>query len=127
MQLQGKSVLLLLLLVLVAPLVGKRRPPAAVPPVIHAGLRYEVVPLYRALGNSGGYVRIVDIKRNRVVGGRFIYYTRYKQGLERYIQDIHITGLRLDASRRQLLITSSRGDRYRMELQTGRVFHCPGL
>ena len=96
----------------------KRTAPSRVEPVRLDGVRYERMGSGkgRGLGQNGGYVAAIDERSGEELWIQKIYDVQYVGDMEQDKQDVYITGLSLDPSRRALLVKNERGERFALDL-----------
>lgn len=96
----------------------KRRDPAEVEPVQHAGLRYEVPRLGIPFGyaQDGGFITARDAATGALVWSQRIYVVDYGDDIEDDKQEIFIKALTLADDGQALLLVDERGERYRVGL-----------
>lgn len=101
----------------------EREGPADVPPVLHGGVRYEVVHWGKArgLGQNGGLVAAVDAASGRELWLVQVYAIDYTVDKEPDRLDVFITAMTLDRDRRRLLLTDENGRRFGLDLATRKV------
>ena len=105
-------------------LYAKRSPPKEIPPVLHEGVRYQVIHFkYKNGHQNGGYVEAVTENDGKKKWGILLYLVEYDPHLERDVQDCFITSLRLDKKNSRLIATNEAGDLYYVDLTTQRVMH----
>lgn len=102
--------LLSLLALAVSPALAKRAAPPAVEPVAAEGIQYRVS------ADHPGCVEAIDVKTKQPLWFRQVYTIRYDANLERDVQDVHVSSLKLEGG--TLLITSERGGEYQLDLKT---------
>ena len=94
---------------------GKRAAPAKVEPVIHQGIRY-IVP------NDDGrraYIEAWDVRTNKKLWDLTIFTNRIDPKLEEDVQHVFIKTLNVRDG--TLIVTSERGEPYRVDLKTKAV------
>lgn len=101
----------------------KRTPPEAVKPVTHRGVRYEAVHWGKARGldQNGGYVAAIDERSGEELRLLRVYRVAYENDLEPDKQDVFITRLARRLGSDKLTVENERGERYRVDLETGDV------
>lgn len=101
----------------------ERTAPADVPPVLHKGVRYEVVHWGKArgLGQNGGLVAAVDAASGRELWVVRVYAIDYTVDKEPDRLDVFITSMKLDRDRRALVLTDENGRRFGLDLATRQV------
>ncbi len=103
----------------------RRAAPDPVDPVVHDGIRYEVVHFGRALGlkQNGGYLQKLDTESGEDLGFIRIYKVRYRwwRAMQKDKQDVFITNLMLDEARSRLLIDSEQDGHYAYDIESGEV------
>jgi hypothetical protein len=101
----------------------KRTPPAPVKPVTHKGVRYEAVHWGKARGldQNGGYLAAVDDRSGEELRLLRVYRVAYDDEMEPDKQDVFITRLTRRLGSNTLTVENERGERYRVDLQTGKV------
>ncbi len=112
---------LLLTLLAASTASAKRAAPAAVPPVVHEGVRYEA-PHWASespCGQTGGCVAAYDAQSGALRWHVTLYAEVQDPKLERDVQDVFIT--RLSISGGQLRATDERRRRWAVDLNTHRV------
>jgi hypothetical protein len=105
---------------------AKRVAPLPVQPVELNGMRYEaphfcvlVKPqLLSRNGDcpNGGIVQAIEIHSGQVLWTVRVYETQYDERLERDVQDVFITGLRIEGD--HLIVKNERGNIYKINLLT---------
>jgi hypothetical protein len=109
------------LLLVSEPAIAKRfAAPKDVAPVTAKGVVYRV-PHFGAFHDkhqNGGFVQAWDAKTKKLLWDRMVYRTIYERG-ETDVQDVFITKIRV--VRDKLLVTNEAGERFEMDLPTGRV------
>lgn len=110
-----KSVLLVVaMLVLLAPAAfAKRVEPVEVKPVVHDGIEY------RAPHEKMGVVEAWDKATGKMVWEKTVYTVEIDPNLEKDVQDVFITKLKIDNGR--LIVTNEHNDRYSIDLKTQEV------
>jgi len=95
---------------------AKRKAPKPVQPIVHNGIRYVAVHWGHRVGKrqNGGHVQAWDVKTNTCLWTRQAYTTRYKPGLERDVQDVFITSMKVVDGK--LVVTNERGKTFKMDL-----------
>jgi hypothetical protein len=103
-------------------LLVSRGRPAAVPPVIHEGVRYERLeqPVSEGLP-PGGYVVATKVDSGERLWITCLYRNRADPQIEADVQWTPITSMRLDATLKTLVIEDGKGRLYRVDLGDGRV------
>ncbi|MDG5469183.1 hypothetical protein P9J64_12720 [Deltaproteobacteria bacterium IMCC39524] len=118
-------VAILVVLVLALPLtsLAKRAAPLEVPTVTYKGVTYQVEHWGSAngTGQNGGYVEARDAGTNQKVWGLVVYTIEYRPELERDIQDVFITSLRVHEQRGVLLVENERDEAYEVDLVSLKV------
>jgi hypothetical protein len=101
----------------------KRTPPEPVTPVTHKGIRYEAVHWGKARGleQNGGYVAAVDASSGEELRLLRVYGVAYDDDREPDKQDVFITRLARRLGSNKLTVENERGERYRVDLETGDV------
>lgn len=101
----------------------ERTAPADVPPIVHKGMRYEVVHWGKArgLGQNGGLVAAVDAASGRELWVVRVYAIDYTVDKEPDRLDVFITSMKLDRDRRRLVLTDENGRRFGLDLATRKV------
>ncbi len=92
---------------------AKRAAPAKVPPVTAGQIEY------RAPRSQMGCVEAWDTKSNEMIWRRQIYVVKYTVGLERDVQDVFITTLKLKDN--TFIVTNERKSEYELDLDTLQV------
>ena len=92
----------------------KRTSPEPVEPVSLDGVRYEPIGSGKGggLGQNGGYVAAIDERSGEELWVRKIYDVTYNDEIEEDKQDVFITGLAIDRTKRALLVRNERGERF---------------
>ncbi len=102
---------------------AKRRGPAAVPPVVVGGVRYE--PLRQAkvhgFAQDGGVIVAVDEASGRTLWTAQLYTTAFDRAEERDVQEVYVQELALDAARHALRATDEQGRVWFLDLATRAV------
>ncbi|MBI3930380.1 MAG: hypothetical protein HY319_32895 [Armatimonadetes bacterium] len=98
-----------------------RGPPAEVPPLIHAGVRYIAPPWGFTAGRqqNGGYVEALDESTNTRLWELRVYTLDYDPGTEGDVQDVFISSLAMGDG--VLVVTDERGREYHVDLATRQV------
>lgn len=91
---------------------AKRKSPATVSPA--RGPEIE----YRAPHQMIGCIEAWDTAENRRIWFRQIYTVRYDPSLERDVQNIFISGLKLEAEHQRLSIENEKGGIFTLNLET---------
>lgn len=101
----------------------ERTAPADVPPIVHKGVRYEVVHWGKArgLGQNGGLVAAVDAASGRELWVVRVFAIDYTVDKEPDRLDVFITSMKLDRDRRRLVLTDENGRRFGLDLATRKV------
>jgi len=99
---------------------AKRMAPKPVQPVVHNGIRYVAVHWGHRAGKrqNGGHVQAWDVKTNTCLWTRQAYTIRYRPGLERDVQDVFITSMKVVGDK--LAVTDERGKTFTLELAEAR-------
>ncbi|MBP1474538.1 hypothetical protein J7I44_09500 [Frateuria sp. MAH-13] len=101
---------------------ASRGRPAFVPPVIHAGVRYEPVENPAAAGlPPGGYVVATGIGSGERLWISCVYQSHIDPHIEADVQWSFFKSMRLDAALNELLVESGKGHTYHVDLRDGRV------
>ena len=109
-------------LVLIASLsYAKRIAPSVVAPVVHQGVKYVAPHFGNGTGQNGGYIEARDEQTGKKIWGLVVYRTDYNDALERDVQDVLISTLRIDAKRNCLIVETDRKDLYYVDLSTRKV------
>jgi hypothetical protein len=101
---------------------ASRGRPAAVPPVIHEGVRYERLEQPAPEGlPPGGYVVATKVDSAERLWITCLYRSRTDPHIEADVQWTSIKSMRLDAALKTLVIEDGKGRLYRVDLSDGRV------
>lgn len=114
-----KLLIPLVIVSLVAVAHAKRSAPAPVAPVTVGGVEYRVV------ADHLGCVDARDVKTGQTIWFRQIYVVRFDPDLERDVQDVHISSLKVKDN--VLLVSSERGGEYQLDLKTLEVKTVKGV
>ena len=100
----------------------KRRGPKPVTPLVHNGVRYEVLRRARTRGftQSGGIIAALDEKSGDELWTLQIYQTIFNTE-ETDVQEVYITAIALDKDGQSLLITNERRQRFILNLQDHKI------
>lgn len=98
---------------------AKRGAPANVAPVASGDLEY------RAPHGQMGCVEAWDTKHNKLIWRRQIYVIKLQPDLERDVQDVYITSLKLEG--KSLLVKNERSSEYKLDLETLQVTVVKGM
>jgi len=100
---------------------AKREAPKDVPPVIVGGVRYTAPHWTRgkARQQQGGYLEARDVATGRQLWDLRIYEIKYDQDLERDVQDIFITSLKVVGGKLQ--VVNEKGDKFVVDLSRRKV------
>lgn len=100
---------------------GKRLAPKAAAPVVADGVRYTAPPFgaFRGRSQNGGYVDAEDVRSGKLIWSRMIYRVQYEPNLEKDVQDVFIT--RIKVKRGRLFVTTERAEEFEMDLRSGSV------
>ena len=90
----------------------KRTPPAKLKPVRGSGIEY------RAPQKMIGCVEAWNTAENQRIWFRQIYTVQYNPSLEGDVQDIFISGLKLEAEHQRLTIENEKGGIFTLNLET---------
>lgn len=101
----------------------KRAAPETVPPVVHAGVRYEVVHWGkgRGLPQNGGYLAAIDQKSDEELWLLKVYEVHYDGDMEDDKQDVFITSLTLSEDGKYLHVKDERDRRYTIDIKSRKV------
>lgn len=102
---------LLFLFVFITSVFAKRLGPPSVDDVIFDGVKYSAPNI------EIGYVEAKNINDNSLIWKKKVYDVNYQNNLEKDVQDIYITNLKIEDT--NLLVTNERGEVYRINLKTG--------
>jgi hypothetical protein len=109
---------LILALVMLAfgssPVLAKRAGPKDVRPVIADGIRYSAPPR-----DGGGYVEATDVRTGKLLWQLRVYDIKVDPNLERDVQDIFITSLKVVDGKLQVM--NEKGDKFVVDLEKRRV------
>jgi len=102
---------------------ASRSAPPIVPPVTHAGVRYEQLDDDRLPGidPDASYVVARDVASNAVLWTLQIYRTELIPGLETDVQAVYFKAMRLNADATQLLIDDENGRHFVVDLASRSV------
>jgi len=105
---------------------AKRRVPT-VKPLLHQGVRYEVLRRAREQGfaQSGGVLAAVEVASGKTLWTRQLYETSFDANEERDVQEVYVESLALDAKTGSLVATDERKRRWRVQLADGKVEPLP--
>ena len=97
---------------------ASRAAPPVVPPVTHAGIRYEQLDDERLLGidPDANYIVARDAGSNAVLWTLQIYRSEVVPGLETDVQAVYFKSMRLSADSAQLLIEDEIGRHFVVDL-----------
>lgn len=92
-------------------------PPKA---VTAGGVRYETVRNARMRGfdQAGGVVAAVNVKSKAELWTLKVYEIKFDPAEESDVQEVYITGLKVDSAGKQLTVTNERGETYRVDTAT---------
>jgi len=93
---------------------AKRAAPKDVPPVIAGGIKYTAPPR-----SGGGYVEALDVGSGKLLWELRVYEIQVDQDLERDVQDIFITSLKVAGGKLQ--IVNENGDKFVVDLSKRKV------
>ena len=93
---------------------AKRAAPKVVPPVIAGGIKYTAPPRY-----GGGYVEARDVGSGKLLWELRVYEIEVDQNLERDVQDIFITSLKVADGKLQ--VVNEKGDKFVVDLSKRKV------
>ncbi len=114
------KVLYLFLLLFSVVCFAKRVVPIEVAPISYETIEYSTVPWAYENGTNqnGGYVRAKSKITGKVIWEKQIYITKYRQNIERDVQDVFITSLKIIEKDNVLLVETESGERFRITLDT---------
>lgn len=106
---------------------AKRLAPKEVTPVEHDGIQYVVVHfgVFNNTGQNGGYIEARDKKTKKKIWGLQVYKTEYDKNLESDVQDVFITGLKIDKDRKILIVENEGGKVYHVDIMQRKVVPAP--
>jgi hypothetical protein len=93
---------------------AKRPAPKDVPPVIAGDIKYTAPPR-----NGGGYVEARDVRSGKLLWELRVYEIKVDQDLERDVQDIFITSLKVADGKLQ--VVNEKGDKFVVDLSKRKV------
>jgi hypothetical protein len=98
---------------------AKRKAPASVSVVEHAGVRYLVEPYTIEDGErkNAGVITAQDIKTGTEIWSITVYVVDRQPGLESDVQDVFINALSIDADKNLLIVKNERGHTYWVDLK----------
>ncbi|WP_372367101.1 hypothetical protein [Candidatus Uabimicrobium sp. HlEnr_7] len=88
-------------------------PPKPVVPIVHNGIEYS------APHNHMGCIYAKDVETKRVVWWKQVYVVKYNIHLERDVQYVFITSIKIDGI--HLIVTNSRNKTYKLNINTFEV------
>ena len=102
-----------------SPLNAKRKAPAKVSAVEHAGVRYRVEPWVIENGQrkKAGVIKAQDIKTGTEIWSITVYVVGQKSGLESDVRDVFINALSFDGDKNRLIVKNERGDTYWVDIK----------
>ncbi|HEX2864894.1 MAG TPA: hypothetical protein VHN99_10030 [Deinococcales bacterium] len=101
---------------------ASRGRPAAIPPIIHQGVRYERLENPGAAGvPPGGYVVATQVRSKERLWISCLYQSRIDPDIEPDVQWTPLKNLRLDVTAGELVVEDGKGRTYRVDLADGRV------
>lgn len=95
--------------------------PSNVEPITYKGLKYNVVHwgISKGLDQQGGYIEIIDVKKNKHLYYIKVYSYTYNEELEKDVQDIFIKSMkRVDDT---LIVIDEKNRKYQVDLKTRKV------
>ena len=97
---------------------AKRKAPASVQPVDHAGIRYAVDPWATENGAriKGGVVTARNLETNALIWTLTVYVVDQKPGLESDVQDVFVKSLSIDAAKNRLIIQNEKNHTYWLDI-----------
>lgn len=106
---------------------ASRAPPPVVPPVVHAGVRYEQLDDQRLAGidPDANYLVARDVVSNAVLWTLQIYRTEVVPGLETDVQAVYFKSLQLSEDATELLIADEIGRHFVVDLAARSVRQVP--
>lgn len=101
----------------------ERAAPEPVPPVVHRGIRYEVIHWGKArgLGQNGGYVAAIDANSGKELWLVQVYAIDYGADREADRLDVFITALSLAEDGKHLLVADENGRHFSIDLASHAV------
>jgi len=120
---RARALIVLIFLCIAINVHAKTLAPAEVPPVIDHGVKY-IAPHFTAQTQTaphqnGGVVQAWDIKTNKMLWEVTVYKTDYDPKLERDVQDVFITSMKMD--RDKLLVVNQKGESFHIDPKTRTV------
>lgn len=103
------------------PVEAKRSAPKKAEPVVFQNIKY-LAPAFTESNNHkqlSGYIEAWDTRANKKLWELKIYDIKYDPGLEKDVQEIYITSLRIEYGK--LIVTNEAGEEYEVELATKKV------
>ena len=98
---------------------AKRPAPKDVPPVIAGGIKYTAPPR-----DGGGYVEARDVGSGKLLWELRVYEIKVDQNLERDVQNIFITSLKIADGKLQ--VANEKGDKFVVDLSKRKVIQGAG-
>jgi hypothetical protein len=100
---------------------AKRQAPKDVPPITFQGVKYSAPHwgLTKGKEQNGGYIEAVSFDTGKLLWDLRVYEVKYDSGLERDIQDVFITSLKLVDGNLEVL--SEAGDKFVVDVAQRRV------
>ena len=100
------------------PIFAKRKGPATVASVEHAGIQYVVEhwKFKSGLNHNGGYIEARDAKSGAKLWGLRVYAINQNPNLESDVQDLFIVSMTLDDSKKRLIIRNEANHTYWVDL-----------
>jgi hypothetical protein len=98
---------------------AKRPAPKDVPPVMAGGIRYTA-----PARDGGGYVEARDVRSGKLLWELRVYEIKIDQNLERDVQDIFITSLKVADGKLQ--VVNEKGDKFVVDLSKRKVIQGAG-
>lgn len=96
---------------------AKRSAPKEIPPIRHGDLEYRVTH-HVGDGYLPGFVEARDSVSKRPAWIRQIYVIRRNPNLESDVQDVFISGIKLDTDQNVLEVTNEHGGVFELNLET---------
>jgi len=119
----SKNIFIIFIMLVSMSSMAKRAVPQQVAPVEYEGVIYKIVPWANDNGTSqnGGFIQAIDKSTNKVLWQLQIYKTKYMSSIERDVQDVFITSIKIDSEHKILLIQNEKGLMYKVSIKDRRV------
>jgi hypothetical protein len=118
-----KAFIILVLVLTSMTSIAKREPPKQVDPLEYKGIIYQTLPWAAENGTNqnGGFIQVIEKDTNKVLWQLQVYKTKYLSTMERDVQDVFITGLKIDKNNEMLLVQSEDDLMHKVSLVSRRV------